>query len=533
MSMLKQYANNFKFIRSKIGFKIGILVFIQIIFIISSFIILTYYQSQSTYLGNSINIAGKNRFLTSNLMLSITEYFMENNSDSSKINYAIDQLESNILVLKQGGKISEIDLKPLPSEYLDDWYHIDQKWRLLKTSLTNPIIKENQIINPAVSFTTTTTSSTTENEIDTFIKTIQTGALPLVNSSNVLVTKLGEHAKNSSQHSIFMHVLFALLNIGVISVFVIYLSKKILKPIFALTTVTSAITKGNLDVSVKTKGNDELARLSQSFNLMVNSIKNFITKQNELTKKLEKANEELQYKYLIKEEFINVASHELRTPIQSILGLSELLHFRTIKNITNIQDINIQKYEEIVDVIIRNCRRILQLTNNILDVAKIERGSLILNTEKFDLREMILEILGEYEHTIKNRNNVKFFFESPESNNNTIEVEADKGRLSQVLHNLLSNAIKFTKEGQITVIVERNENEIIVSIKDSGSGIDPEIFPKLFTKFTTYSLGSGGTGLGLFISKSIIEKHGGKIWATNNAINGEDRGSTFSFSLPI
>jgi signal transduction histidine kinase len=507
--MLKHYADNFKFIRSKIGFKIGILVFIQIIFIISSFIILTYYQSQST------------------------EYFIENNSDSSKINYAIDQLESNILVLKQGGKISEIDLKPLPSEFLDDWYNIYQKWRLLKTSLTNPIIKENQIINPAILFTTTTTSFTTENEIDTFIKTIQTGALPLVNSSNVLVTKLGEHAKNSSQHSIFMHVLFALLNIGVISAFVIYLSKKILKPISALTTATSAITKGNLDVSVKTKGNDELSRLSQSFNLMVNSIKNFITKQNELTKKLEKANEELQYKYLIKEEFINVASHELRTPIQSILGLSELLHFRTIKNITNIQDINIQKYEEIVDVIIRNCRRILQLTNDILDVAKIERGSLILNKEKFDLREMILELLGEYEHTIKNRNNVKFFFESPERNNNTIEVEADKGRLSQVLHNLLSNAIKFTKEGQITVIVERNENEIIVSIKDSGSGIDPEIFPKLFTKFTTYSLGSGGTGLGLFISKSIIEKHGGKIWATNNAINGEDRGSTFSFSLPI
>lgn len=534
MSMLKQYANNFKFIRSKIGFKIGILVFIQIIFIISSFIILTYYQSQSTYLGNSINIAGKNRFLTSNLMFSITEYLMENNSDYSKLNYATDQLESNILVLKQGGKISDIDLKPLPSEFLDDWDNIYQKWKLLKIILTNTIIKENQIINPAVSFTTTTTtSSTTENEIDTFIKTIQTGALPLVNSSNILVTKLGEHAKNSSQHSIFLHVLFALLNIGVISAFVIYLSKKILKPIFALTTATSAITQGNLDVSVKTKGNDELSRLSQSFNLMVNSIKNFITKQNELTKKLEKANEELQYKYLIKEEFINVASHELRTPIQSILGLSELLHFRTIKNITNIQDINIQKYEEIVDVIIRNCRRILQLTNNILDVAKIERGSLILNTEKFDLREMILEILGEYEHTIKNRNNVKFFFESPESNNNTIEVEADKDRLSQVLHNLLSNAIKFTKEGQITVIVERNENEIIVSIKDSGSGIDPEIFPKLFTKFTTYSLGSGGTGLGLFISKSIIEKHGGKIWATNNAINGEDRGSTFSFSLPI
>ena len=154
--MLKPYADNFKFIRSKIGFKIGILVFIQIIFIITSFIILTYYQSQSTYLGNSINIAGKNRFLTSNLMFSITEYFMENNSDSSRINSAMDQLESNILVLKQGGEISDIDLKPLPSEFLNDWDNIYQQWRLLKTILTNTIIKENQIIKPAVLVTTTT-----------------------------------------------------------------------------------------------------------------------------------------------------------------------------------------------------------------------------------------------------------------------------------------------------------------------------------------------------------------------------------------
>src|SRR5215208_4536153 len=386
--MLKHYADNFKFIRSKIGFKIGTLVLIQIIFIISSFIILTYYQSQSTYLGNSINIAGKNRFLTSNLMFSITEYFMDyNNSDSSKIINAIDQLESNILILKQGGQISDINLKPLPSEFSNDWYNIFQKWSLLKTILTNKIINSAVLVTTTA---TTATSSTPEKQIDTFIKTIQTGALPLVNSSNVLVTKLGEYSKNNSQYSIFLHELFALLNIGVITAFVIYLSKKILKPIFALTNATSALTKGNLDIYVKTTGNDELSRLSQSFNLMVNSIKNFITKQNDLTKKCEKANEELRHKYLIKEEFINVASHELRTPIQSILGLSELLQFRTLKNITNIQDINIQKYEEIVDVIIRNCRRILQLTNDILDVAKIERGSLILNTEKFDLRELIV-----------------------------------------------------------------------------------------------------------------------------------------------
>jgi adenine-specific DNA methylase len=99
-------------IRSKIGLKIGLLVVIQIAFVICSFSILSYYESQGTHLGNSINIAGKNRFLTSNLLLQISEYFSQgaNNSDQSKIRFAMNQLKSNILALKQGGMISDIDL---------------------------------------------------------------------------------------------------------------------------------------------------------------------------------------------------------------------------------------------------------------------------------------------------------------------------------------------------------------------------------------------------------------------------------------
>ena len=120
---------------------------------------------------------------------------------------------------------------------------------------------------------------------------------------------------------------------------------------------------------------------------------------------------------------------------------------------------------------------------------------------------------------------------------NKIIVEADKNRLCQVISNLLNNAIKFTDEGSITVIVgtkEDNPNEILVSIKDTGTGIDSEILPKLFTKFATKSSIVGGTGLGLFISKSIIEMHGGNIWAFNNdEKNKDDRGSTFTFSLPV
>src|ERR671920_1135728 len=163
--MLKHDANTFRLIRSKIGLKIAILVVIQVIFIITSFSILSYYESQGTYLGNSINIAGKNRFLASNLMLQTLEYFFEgsNSDDVSKINSAIDQLETNILALREGGKVSDVDLKPLPSVFLDNWNTIYQKWVLLKTAITKNIIEPNEKINPAAMTTTTTT--TIDNDI--------------------------------------------------------------------------------------------------------------------------------------------------------------------------------------------------------------------------------------------------------------------------------------------------------------------------------------------------------------------------------
>ncbi|MGH9997493.1 MAG: hypothetical protein ACRD7F_05730, partial [Nitrososphaeraceae archaeon] len=141
--MLAYAADVIKLLRSKIGRRIGILVFIQIFFLVTSLVVLSYYQSQMTYLGNSINIAGKNRFLTSNLMFNTPEYFMENSSETSKIDRAIVLLESNILTLKDGGKISGIDLKPLPPDFSRDWDDVYQKWILLKTILTNNVLKQN------------------------------------------------------------------------------------------------------------------------------------------------------------------------------------------------------------------------------------------------------------------------------------------------------------------------------------------------------------------------------------------------------
>jgi signal transduction histidine kinase len=182
-------------------------------------------------------------------------------------------------------------------------------------------------------------------------------------------------------------------------------------------------------------------------------------------------------------------------------------------------------------VVVRNAKRLKRLTENILDITRIQNRSLKLQKERFSLNEIISDILLEYENQNNERNgNVKIVF-TPKDD---FYVEADKGRLMQVIFNLMNNAIKFTHEGIITVITKKKEeeeeenNEIMVSIKDTGSGIDPEIMPRLFSKFATKSL--TGTGLGLFISQNIVEAHGGKIWAESNS-NG--RGSTFSFSLPL
>jgi signal transduction histidine kinase len=234
----------------------------------------------------------------------------------------------------------------------------------------------------------------------------------------------------------------------------------------------------------------------------------------------------------MKTEFINVAAHELRTPIQPILGLSEVLRSRT-------KDV---QQQELLDVIIRNARRSQGLTNDILDVTKIESQSLNLKKEWFNLNDVITntltDIISNRESSNRNGDRVIKFLYHPQN----IFVEADKGRITQVIFNLLSNAVKFTKakeeEGQRTVSISAETiddgEEVLVTVRDTGIGIDPEIMPRLFEKFISKSY--QGTGLGLFISKSIIKAHGGRIWSENNNNVDKDSkegGSTFYFSLPL
>lgn len=240
---------------------------------------------------------------------------------------------------------------------------------------------------------------------------------------------------------------------------------------------------------------------------------------------LQNANEQLRQHDKLQKEFINMAAHELRTPIQPILGLADVLR----------DYISDSHQSKLLDVIMRNARRLQRLSCDILDVSKIESSLLKLSKSQVDLNEKIKNVISDVENCYDdgNNSNVKIIFEPKE----TIIVYADKDRIHQVLSNLLNNAIKFTKNGTVTINTSiangsnnnaNNDKEAVVTIMDTGSGITPDIMQKLFSKFVTTS--SQGTGLGLFISKGIIEAHGGRIWAANNS-NGV--GSSFSFSLPF
>ncbi len=225
---------------------------------------------------------------------------------------------------------------------------------------------------------------------------------------------------------------------------------------------------------------------------------------------LREAVEQLKLHDRMQREFINVAAHELRTPTQAILGYSDLFYLKP------------ESRDEAIKAIARNAERLQRLSSDILDVTRIEGHRLELLKEKVNLSEVIASAIEDAKRWIDDSNiNIEY-------TSKNIVVEADRERIIQVISNLLSNALKFTKQGTIYVSEENKDGQAIVSVKDTGTGIDSEIIPRLFTKFTTKS--QTGTGLGLFLSKSIIEAHGGKIWAENN---GDGKGSTFTFTLPL
>jgi signal transduction histidine kinase len=243
---------------------------------------------------------------------------------------------------------------------------------------------------------------------------------------------------------------------------------------------------------------------------------------NARTAELRSANEQLKNHDQMQKEFINVAAHELRTPIQPVLALSDILR-------SKIKD---KEQVELLDVILRNVKRLQRLSQVILDVTMIESHSLKLNKHVIDLNDLIVNIVQDHQNVIqKSDGKVKLQYETEAKGKEgkQIFVEADRERITQVVWNLLTNAMKFTKDGTITVSTRVTGREVLVTVRDTGEGIDPKIQPRLFSKFATSSI--QGTGLGLYISKSIVEAHGGSMWAENKS--DRRRGATFYFSLPV
>ena len=286
----------------------------------------------------------------------------------------------------------------------------------------------------------------------------------------------------------------------------------------AVTTVTLLVIDRKVSLAIEKTDDSKpdfmeavgLSTYSNSEPTVVSYVSIFeaLWKQAELVNQLE-AHDKLQ------REFINIASHEMKTPTQAILGYSELLETDPKNN------------TEIIASLKRNASRLQRLTNDILEVSRIESQTLKLNKEKVNINEKIREIIDDVGSQVQNPNDLRIIFSETKR---PVHLQADKTRLYQVIANLLTNAIKFTNVGTITVSakVNDNNNELIVTVKDSGEGIHSDVIPRLFTKFATKS--NVGTGLGLYISKNIIEAHGGRIWAENNR---DGKGANFTFTLPL
>jgi two-component system sensor histidine kinase VicK len=248
-----------------------------------------------------------------------------------------------------------------------------------------------------------------------------------------------------------------------------------------------------------------------------------VWRQADLYESLKQANKNLLYSYqkleehdAMEKEFVNLAAHELRTPSQSIIGYSEMLRDSPERN---------KRYEE---AILRNAERLHSLVTNMLSIARIESQTMKLNKTNFDLNTKIENVINDVSQQFELRAEDKVRIDFKPCNK--INIFADKEKIFQVFANLLSNALKFTNKGVINISVRRNEeaDKAIATITDSGSGIDPDIIAHLFSKFKTKS--EKGLGLGLYISKSIVDAHHGKIEAYNNP---NSKGATFVVTLPL
>ena len=386
---------------------------------------------------------------------------------------------------------------------------------------TNGLPNGNGRINePQLTASSASLSSPLESFKD--MTSIETTASQLIASSDDLTRQLSEDDRMNSQNFVSMQTIF-IIAIILVGGIILYVMKRLLQPLDLIIEATKEVKKGNLSIApiANCNGKDEIGILSASFNSMINQL--------------------AEYNHMQK-QFISIASHELRTPLQPILGLSDVLRFSVGNN---------QEAQHLADKIFYNAKRLQCIIDNVLEATRIEKQLTSLNKERIDAYDLLEYVIKDAQYQVKASNkNIKLelFIDDKHNsdgrNNDTADfnpnkavfVDADRARLTQVFTNLVNNAIKFTKEGVISITIKeqrdaigeiKNERNVVLLIKDTGTGIAAERFPKLFARFGTESV--TGTGLGLFISKSIVEAHGGSIWGQNNK---DGKGATFGFTLP-
>ncbi|HEX5186309.1 MAG TPA: ATP-binding protein, partial [Nitrososphaeraceae archaeon] len=489
-----------------------------------------------TLLGNTINIAGKNRFLALNVLYEILDYLNNQsqtsnfNTDTAQIKAAEQQLDSNIIVLKEGGKISGLDIQSLSPNFLDSWNTVNKNWQDFKTVLTD------KLYNNAVS----QKQSDLDNNLNYSVeKQLAPAAFGVINSSDALVTKLGQQVKSNQDNLVLLQIIFGMLIILLI-LFILFLVRHLLKPISSLTKATSEIQKGNFDISVKYYGKDELATLVKSFNSMVTTIRNDTKRQTELTDQLKQLNEQLRYEDKAKDEFVSMISHELRNPLVPIKCFSDIL--LDPKSLGGLNE----EQKGAVKCIQRNEVKLESLLKDILDLYKFNMAKIRLSKKEVPISNLITNVTNDLNPILEEKG-VSMVTEVNTKTSST--VICDDRRIEQVLSNLIKNSVDFvpSKEGRILLKVEELEAKkegskavdivkkyLLFSVKDNGGGIPEDKIDNLFEKF--YKVDAitprkyGGTGLGLAICKEIIEAHEGKILAHNNS---DGKGATFSFTLPL
>lgn len=333
-------------------------------------------------------------------------------------------------------------------------------------------------------------------------------------------------------------VLITLIMIIVGALAVIYLVRSVASPIYYLADATRAVAQGDLEQSVPIKRSDEIGVLADSFNHMIEQLKvsrgkieswnreleikvaERTTELEEKHNELEKAYEALKTLDKAKDDFLSLVSHEFRTPLSSILLYSEML----LDGLAN----SAEDQDEFLTTIVENCKRLTRLINDVLDLSKIEAGRMPFNLSELNIRELVADTLTGIRPTLENRS-LKFDYEQVDDN---ACLWGDRDKIIQVLTNITSNAIKFTPEGgTISVSLDQQSDMGIIAVKDTGKGIEKKDISKVFDRFTqleSIDHHSEGTGLGMTISKSIIERIGGKIWIESE----RGKGTTVFFTLP-